>query len=84
MATSGYGILFLMPTFDSLSNLFETLLDLGLDAIRLARASLHPRCALAAENLFPCKQLGFYVERILKPRRAIASTTLTLEAIWLC
>ena len=76
--TSGHVILFLTPTFDSLTNLFETLLDLGLDAIRLARANLRPRCALAAENLFLRKQLALHIERNRKPRRAKAASKLTL------
>jgi len=67
-----------MAILDSLSNLLATLLDLGLDAIRLARTNLHPRCALAAENLFLRKQVALCVERNLKPRWPKASTKLTL------
>lgn len=76
--TSGCAILSFMPTFDSLSNLLGTLVFLGLDSIRFVRTSLRPRCALAAENLFLRKQLALYVERNLKPRRAKATTKLTL------
>jgi transposase InsO family protein len=76
--TSGYAILFQMPKLDSLSNLLGTLFDLVLDALSLVRASLQPRCALAAENLFLRKQLTLYMERNLKPRRAKTAAKLTL------
>jgi hypothetical protein len=48
-----------MTTFDSVSKLLETLFDLWLDVVRFVSASLRSRCALAAENLFPRKQLAF-------------------------
>jgi putative transposase len=67
----------LMPTFGSVSNLLGTLFNLWLDALRLVRASLRPRCTLAAENLFLRKQLALYLERKVKPRRAKAPTKLT-------
>jgi hypothetical protein len=78
MTTSEYAILSQMLKLDSLSNLLETLFDLFLDALRLVRVSLRPRCALAAVNLFLRKQLALYRERNLKPRRATAATKLTL------
>jgi hypothetical protein len=67
-----------MPKLDFLSKVLLTICDLLLDTLRFIRDSVRPRCALAAENLFPRKQLALYLERKVKPRRAKASAKLTL------
>ena len=48
------------------------------DLIRLLRLGLRSRRSLAAENLFLRKQLAFYRERKIKPRRADNPTRLIL------
>ena len=48
----------------------RTVMRLTLDAFTLLRMSLQSRTALAAENLFLRKELAFYRERQIKPRRA--------------
>jgi putative transposase len=51
------------------------------DLLRLLGLGLRSKSSLAAENLFLRKQLAFYQERKIKPRRADNSTRLTL--VWL-
>jgi putative transposase len=58
-----------------------TSLALLIDAARFLRLCLQSPAALAAENLFLCKQLAFYQERHIKPRRATNATRLAL--VWL-
>src|SRR5208282_67925 len=48
------------------------------DLIHFLCLSLRPRGSLAAENLFLRKQLAFYQERKIKPRRTDNPTRLTL------
>lgn len=48
------------------------------DLIRLLYLGLRSRSSLAAENLFLRKQLAFYQERKIEPRRADNATRLTL------
>jgi putative transposase len=48
------------------------------DLVRLLCLGLRSRTSLAAENLFLRKQLAFYQERKVKPRRADNPTRLTL------
>ena len=48
------------------------------DLVRLLCLGLRSRTSLAAENLFLPKQLAFYQERKVKPRRADNPTRLTL------
>ena len=48
------------------------------DLVYFLCLGLHSRTSLAAENLFLRKQLAFYQERKVKPRRADNSTRLTL------
>src|SRR5215470_19570571 len=67
-----------MPKVDRLFSLLLTIFDLLLDALRFIRLSLHPRCTLAAENLFLRKQLALYLERQVEPRRPRAAVKLTL------
>ena len=48
------------------------------DLVRFVCLGLRSRTSLAAENLFLRKQLAFYQERKVKPRRADNPTRLTL------
>ena len=48
------------------------------DSFRFLALCLRPKTSLAAENLFLRKQLAFYQERKVKPRRADNPTRLTL------
>jgi putative transposase len=56
-------------------------LNLLADLFRFLVLSLRSKTSLAAENLFLRKQLGFYQERKIRPRRIDRSTRLTL--VWL-
>ena len=61
-------------------SMFETarcVLGLLMDALTFFSLALRSRAALAAENLFLRKQLGLYVERKKKPRRATNRTRFT-------
>jgi putative transposase len=51
------------------------------DLLRFLVLSFRSKGSLAAENLFLRKQLGFYQERRIKPRRTSHPTRLTL--LWL-
>ena len=51
------------------------------DVLRLFALGLRSKSSLAAENLFLRKQLAFYQERKIKPRRTDNPTRLTL--VWL-
>jgi hypothetical protein len=53
-------------------------LRLAGDTIRFLAFCFRSRTSLAAENLFLRKQLAFYQERKIKPRRADNPTRLTL------
>jgi putative transposase len=55
-----------------------------LDAVTFLYLSLRPASALAAENLFLRKQLGLYIERKTKPRRATDSVRFTLAQLARC
>ena len=48
------------------------------DLVRLFALGLRSKSSLAAENLFLRKELTFYQERNIKPRRADNLTRLTL------
>jgi len=56
-------------------------LNLFADLLRFLVFSLRSKTSLAAENLFLRKQLGFYQERKIRPRRIDSPTRLTL--VWL-
>src|ERR687883_88614 len=58
-----------------------TLLTLLVDVVRFLRLCLRPSPVLAAENLFLRKQLAFYQEHHVKPRRAPNPARLAL--VWL-
>jgi transposase InsO family protein len=62
-------------------HLAGTLLTLLIDVVRFLRLCLRPAPVLAAENLFLRKQLAFYQERHIKPRRATPAARFTL--VWL-
>src|ERR1700688_2167537 len=61
-----------------LRRLFSIAFDLFQEFLRLGRGLLRSRTALAAENLFLRKQLAFYQERTVKPRRLNDSARLSL------
>src|SRR5919109_4569091 len=62
-------------------HLAGTLLTLLVDVVRFLRLCLRPSPVLAAENLFLRKQLAFYQEHHVKPRRATNAARLAL--VWL-
>jgi putative transposase len=64
-----------------LIRLAGTLLILLVDVVRFLLLCLRPSSALAAENLFPRKQLALYQERHVTPRQATNTTRMVL--IWL-
>ena len=70
-----------MQKLHSLSRCLLTLSSLIGDGLRFMGLGLRPRLALTAENLFLRKQLALYLERETRPRRASATTRLTL--VWL-
>jgi len=53
----------------------------AVDLLRLISSAARSHSQLAAENLFLRKQLAFYVERQVKPRRADDATRITLVAL---
>ena len=62
-------------------HLAGTLLTLLVDVVRFLRLCLRPAPVLAAENLFLRKQLAFYQERHVTPRRATDAARFLL--VWL-
>src|SRR5262249_62154417 len=54
----------------SFRHFFCTFLGVFWDVLPFIRLFLRPTTAVAAENLFLRKQLGLFVERKVKPRRA--------------
>src|SRR6516162_10098233 len=56
----------------------QTVFGVFLDALTFLRLCLSPAATIAAENLFLRKQLGLFVERKVKPRRATDSIRFTL------
>jgi putative transposase len=58
-----------------------TLLMLLMDTWRFLLLCLHPRPALAAENLFLRKQLALYQERGIKPRRPTPAIRIVLTVL---
>jgi len=65
----------------NLTRLTCTWLTLLSDAARYLILRLHPRPALAAENLLLRKQLALYQERDVKPRRATHAIRLALTVL---
>jgi Homeodomain-like domain len=64
-----------------LFQIIGTLWTLLVDIVYFLRLCLRPSVGLAAENLFLRKQLAFYQERQVKPRRAPDTARFTL--VWL-
>src|SRR6516225_8515642 len=62
-------------------HLIRTLFAVFLDSLTFIRLCLRPTAAVAAENLFLRKQLGLFVERKIKPRRATDSIRFTLARL---
>ena len=56
----------------------QTIIGVLWDGLMFLRLWLRPSAAVAAENLFLRKQLGLFVERQVKPRRATESSRFTL------
>src|SRR5215471_20749732 len=56
----------------------QTIFGVLWDGLMFLRLWLRPSAAVAPENLFLRKQLGLYVERRVKPRRATDSVRFTL------
>lgn len=74
-----------MPTFGSLIRQpGHTILPLGCDGLGYLRLVRWSQKALAAENLFLRKQLAFYRERHVKPRRASDATWVALALLARC
>jgi putative transposase len=65
----------------NLTRLTCTWLTLLSDAARYLILCLHPCPALAAENLFLCKQLALYQERDVKPRRTTYAIRIALTVL---
>ena len=61
--------------------MIRTALALLSDLLRLLRATFRSRTQLAAENSFLRKQLAFYAERRVRPRRADNATRVTLALL---
>jgi len=59
----------------------KAIIQLVVDFFRLLCLMLRPRGTLAAENLFLRKQLAFYRERNIRPRRLDAATRLALVGL---
>jgi hypothetical protein len=62
----------------SFQHLVQTVFSVFFDGLMFLRLWLRPSAAVAAENLFLRKQLGLFVERRVKPRRANDSIRFTL------
>jgi hypothetical protein len=66
---------------ESFEHLFRSIFAVFLDILMFTRLCLRPTTAVVAENLFLRKQLGLFVERKLKPRRATDSVRFTLARL---
>jgi hypothetical protein len=62
---------------ESFEHLIRTIFAVLLDIVTFTRLFLRPTTAVAAENLFLRKQLGPFVDRKVKPRRATDSIRCT-------
>jgi putative transposase len=59
----------------------RTVSGVFLDALTFIRLCFRPTATVAAENLFLRKQLGLFVERKIKPRRATDAIRFTLARL---
>src|ERR1700756_2992268 len=66
---------------ESMKHLLNTIFAIFLDTLTFTSLCLRPSTAVAAENLFLRKQLGLFVERKVKPRRATDSIRFTLARL---
>jgi putative transposase len=62
-------------------HVIRAILGVFLDSLTFICLCLRPTSAVAAENLFLRKQLGLFVERKIKPRRATDSIRFTLARL---
>jgi hypothetical protein len=67
----------------ALVGLAATVPGLTIDILRFLKAALRSRSSLVAENLFLRKQLAFYEEREVKPRRLTDAARIAL-VFWSC
>ena len=70
-----------MSSLSALVELVGNVLSVFIDALVFFRLTLRSPSALAAENLFLRKQLGLYVDRKKKPRRATDAVRFTLAQL---
>jgi len=66
------------PVSQSLSSFVRLAGDLTLDGLRFLRAVIRSRTAVSAEILFLRKQLAFYQEHQIRPRRLTDSARFSL------
>jgi hypothetical protein len=59
----------------------RTIFDVFLDVLTFVGLCFRPTATIAAENLFLRKQLGLFVERKVKPRRATDAIRYTLARL---
>src|SRR5437667_6387688 len=71
----------LMHCFSTLLTLVCSALVVFADLLRFSRLCFRAPTAVAAQNLFLRKQLGLYIERKAKPRRATDSLRFTLARL---
>jgi hypothetical protein len=71
-----------MSTCFALFKLIRIILDVFGDVLTSFCVRLRSPAALAAENLFLRKQLGLYVERKKKPRRATDAVRFTMAHLY--
>ena len=67
-----------MPSF---LHTIRTIFGVLLDALTFIKLCIMPATAVAAENLFLRKQLGMFIERKTKPRRATDDIRFTLARL---
>lgn len=72
---------FLPSTVRSLGSFLDLITDRVEDGLRFFRLTIRSRTALSAEILFLRKQLAFYEERQMRPRRLNDSARFSL-ALW--
>lgn len=71
----------IVPFLQFLATLFPILTNSFTDALRFLRSLTSPRAVLAPENLFLWKQLAFYQEHQIRPRRLTAAARSSL-LVW--
>ncbi len=62
-------------------HLIRTIFGVFVDGLMFMRLCFRPTAAVAAENLFLGKQLGLFLDRQVKPRRATDSIRFTLARL---